>query len=238
MMNHQHGPPRPPASYVSSDASSQYSFTSSLGSGSSVWSSSGSEAFVYREDPSGWDGIAGAVTRRVDERDDRRRRFAAHILSGPFAQFSSRSSRRSRRRRSSSGDGSRPNFAGGGGGGGGIGRPPFMPPPQQPQHHHQQHHHHQFPQRSPSAESHHYGGEDQFVGHDEFGGHGHGYGHGPPPPPPAHPGPPPPGFDGGFIQLGGGGGGGGPMGGPPPQAAPDPYWGHQEPGMRPAEVWD
>ncbi|KAI1078046.1 hypothetical protein F5B20DRAFT_238768 [Whalleya microplaca] len=200
-----HGSPRPNGYISGSDTSSQYS-DESIDSWSSVWSSSPSEAFVYRDDPYGWDGIQGAVTRHADDRDDWRKRFAAHILSGPFAQR--RNGRRSRRRSTGS-RGSPPPIGIVGGLGG---RPPFQPQPPPPPQFHQQ--------RPPSAQS--YG--EQFI-HDEFQGHG------PPPPPPMHhnmgpPPPPPQGFDAGFIQLGGQQGGG-PM---PPQPPPDPYWGHQQPG--------
>ncbi|RYP93347.1 hypothetical protein DL770_000536 [Monosporascus sp. CRB-9-2] len=81
-------------SSVSSGSSGSSGYTWTIGSGSSIsstWSSSDSVSFVYRlDDPWGWgyDGIAGAVTRHVDRCADPKVRFAAHLLSGPFAQYS------------------------------------------------------------------------------------------------------------------------------------------------------
>ncbi|KAI0169035.1 hypothetical protein GGR52DRAFT_503672 [Hypoxylon sp. FL1284] len=186
-----------------SDTSSFYSAStvSSEGADSelSVWSTSESDSFVWRDDPWGFYGIGGAVTRYVDERDDRRKRFASHILSGPFAQF------RKKARQSSAGSSgrfaansrstSRPgatspgkgnhHFAPGPAGAG----PPFPPPQFQQRQFHQQQN---FRQGGPP----------------------------PPPPPPVRP-PANAGFEDGFIQLGGNNGG--PP--PPPQQHGDP-WGN------------
>ncbi|KAI6088660.1 hypothetical protein F4821DRAFT_86579 [Hypoxylon rubiginosum] len=176
-----------------SDTSSFYSVSTSSSGGAdsafSVWSSSASDSFVWRDDPWGFDGVGGAVTRFVDERDDRRRRFASHILSGPFAQFYKKE-----RKSSSSGRSGRsaasPRFPAGKPGGNQH-FPPPRPHNAQPQFHQ---HQGQFP-------------PGQF-GQQNFGPP-------PPPPPPVRPPGGNAGFDAGFIQLNGGGGGGGPP--PPPQ---------------------
>ncbi|KAI1768559.1 hypothetical protein GGR53DRAFT_379934 [Hypoxylon sp. FL1150] len=180
-----------------SDTSSFYSVSTRSSEGAdsaySVWSSSESDSFVWREDPWGFDGVGGAVTRFVDERDDRRRRVASHILSGPFAQFY----KKERKPSSSSGRpgrGSTARYANAS-----SGKQRFSPPrPQtaaQPPFHQGQ-----FP--------------GQFRPQQNFG---------PPPPPPPPPVRPPggnAGFEAGFIQLGGGGGGPPP---PPQQHGGDPW---------------
>ncbi|KAI4871094.1 hypothetical protein F4820DRAFT_4961 [Hypoxylon rubiginosum] len=184
-----------------SDTSSFYSVRTGSSGGAdsacSVWSSSESDSFVWRDDPWGFDGVGGAVTRFVDDRDDKRKRFASHFLSGPFAQFykkqrhsssgrpgrsaaSSRSTSRSSAASVSPGRGNNQHF---------VPRPPAGGPPfQQEQFHPGQFHQQNF--RGPP----------------------------PPPPPPIRP----PGgngaFEGGFIQLGGNGG---PP--PPPQHHGDPW---------------
>ncbi|KAI1106606.1 hypothetical protein F4804DRAFT_20287 [Jackrogersella minutella] len=182
-----------------SDTSSVYSVrTGSFGSadsGYSVWSSSDSDAYVWRDDPWGFDGVGGAVTRYVDERDDRRKRFAAHFLSGPFAQFYKKQRHpgpKARPGRSAGNSRSSSRSSNGGA---------------SPARGHNQH----FQPRPP-------GGEPQFR-QEQF--HQQQFQHqgfqGPPPPPP-----PPPaqaGFEGGFIQLGGPGG---PP--PPPQHHPVDPW--------------
>ncbi|KAI1095631.1 hypothetical protein F5B19DRAFT_311101 [Rostrohypoxylon terebratum] len=185
-----------------SDTSSVYSGRSgSIGSGDSlysVWSSSDSDSFVWRDDPWGFYGVGGAVTRYVDERDDRRRRFASHILSGPFAQFykkqrHSSSNSRPGRSAASSRSSSRPSN--------GVNSPGrghnqhFQPRPVsvEPQFHQE---HFQPPPPPPPP----------------F--HSQGF-QGPPPPPPPPPAPAHAGFEGGFIQLGGP---------PPPPQHPDDPW--------------
>ncbi|KAI1649431.1 hypothetical protein F4815DRAFT_209631 [Daldinia loculata] len=202
-----------------SDTSSFYSVRSG-DSAYSVWSSSESDSFVWRDDPEGFYGVGGAVTRYVDDRDDQRRRFAAHILSGPFAQFykkkrhassharpgrsahSSRSSSRSSTNSVSPGRGHHhhdPRF---------HSRPPSAGP-QYPQ---EQFREEQFHEEQFQEEQFHEAPFHQPPFHPGF--------HGGPPPPPPPPPPPaaPAGFEGGFIQLGG------PSGPPPPP--PDPVWGH------------
>ncbi|KAI1380340.1 hypothetical protein F4677DRAFT_256813 [Hypoxylon crocopeplum] len=189
-----------------SDTSSFYSVRSgsvdSADSGYSVWSSSESDSFVWREDPWGFGGVGGAVTRYVDERDDKRRRFAAHFLSGPFAQFyknkrSSSSNQRSGRSATSSRSSSRSS-------GGSV----------SPGRGHNQH----FQQRPVSVEPQFHQGpfqQQQQQQQQQF--HHQGF-HGPPPPPPPPPAAAgPAGFEGGFIQLGG------PSGPPPPPGAGDPW---------------
>ncbi|OTA92842.1 hypothetical protein M434DRAFT_12051 [Hypoxylon sp. CO27-5] len=174
-----------------SDTSSVYSrrlgsVGSAADSAYSVWSSSESDSFVWRDDPYGFNGVGGAVTRFVDERDDRRRRFAAHFLSGPFAQFykksrsSSSNSRSSGRSAGNSRSSSRSSTASARG-----------------------HNHHQHHYRPPSVEPQFH--QEQFPPQEPF--HHHNYG--PPPPPPPMPAAAPAGFEGGFIQIGG-------PGGPPP----------------------
>lgn len=74
-------------------------------SSSSSWSSSESVSYVYRDDPWGY-GVQGAVTRQVDRRANPNVKWAAHILSGPFAQF-----RRKKHNRSHSGSSRRSNQA-------------------------------------------------------------------------------------------------------------------------------
>ncbi|KAI0899203.1 hypothetical protein F4806DRAFT_328706 [Annulohypoxylon nitens] len=181
-----------------SDTSSVYSGRSgsidSADSLYSVWSSSDSDSFVWRDDPWGFYGVGGAVTRYVDERDDRRRRFASHILSGPFAQFSKKrhSSSNSRPGRSATSSRSSSRSSTGGASPGRGHNPHFQPRPMsvEPQFHQEQH----FQPPPPP----------QF--------HPQGYGPPPPPPPPV---PAQPGFEGGFIQLGGP---------PPPPQHPDDPW--------------
>ncbi|OTA62453.1 hypothetical protein K449DRAFT_382459, partial [Hypoxylon sp. EC38] len=168
-----------------SDTSSVYSrrlgsVGSAADSAYSVWSSSESDSFVWRDDPDGFNGVGGAVTRFVDERDDRRRRFAAHFLSGPFAQFykksrsSSSNSRSSGRSAGNSRSSSRSSTASARG-----------------------HNHHQHHYRPPSVEPQFH--QEQFPPQEPF--HHHNYG--PPPPPPPMPAAAPAGFEGGFIQIGG-----------------------------------
>ncbi|KAI2628814.1 hypothetical protein GGR54DRAFT_364754 [Hypoxylon sp. NC1633] len=185
---------RPDYRRAASDASSFYSVRSgSVDSAYSVWSSSESDSFVYREDPDGWFyGVDGAVTRFVDERDDRRRRFAAHILSGPFAQFYKR------HRANHSTSHARPGRTSAPGSRSSSRSSTNSVSPGRAQHHH-------FQPRPVSA------GPpppppQQF--HPQQGFHPHQGFHGPPPPPP----PPPPAagagagpdvFQNGFIQLGG-----------------------------------
>ncbi|KAI2622003.1 hypothetical protein GGS26DRAFT_258545 [Hypomontagnella submonticulosa] len=190
-----------------SDASSFYSVRSgsarSADSVSSIWSSSDSDAYVYRIDPYGFDNIGGAVTRYVDDRDSRRQRFAAHILSGPFAQFTKRAKHSSSGARSGRSAGnSRSSSRSSGGsvspGRGHGGHYHSRPPSVEPQFHQEPFHGEPYPQ-----EPFHQG---PFQHHNFQG---------PPPPPP--PPPAPAGFEGGFIQLGG------PSGPPPP---PDPAWGN------------
>ncbi|KAH7027879.1 uncharacterized protein B0I36DRAFT_351350 [Microdochium trichocladiopsis] len=98
------------SSSSSSSSSSGYfsmparSFSSALSNAS--YMSSGSESFVYCEDPTGflgWDGYLGAVTRAVDTTDDTRTRFAAHFMAGPFAQMTRKQIKRQKKRRGSSG---------------------------------------------------------------------------------------------------------------------------------------
>ncbi|KAI1177971.1 hypothetical protein F4777DRAFT_155252 [Nemania sp. FL0916] len=65
------------------------------GSTGSVWSNSDSVSYVFTDDPWavgrwGYDGMAGAVTRKTDTRDSRRIRFAAHMLRGPFGALQSK----------------------------------------------------------------------------------------------------------------------------------------------------
>ncbi|KAI1805287.1 hypothetical protein F4811DRAFT_551931 [Daldinia bambusicola] len=226
-----------------SDASSFYSNRSgSANSAYSVWSTSESDSFVWRDDPYGVYGVGGAVTRYVDDRDDSRRRFAAHILSGPFAQVYKKkrqqmsSSSRARPGRGSSSarssrSSSRSSMA--------------RVDPGRPGHHYHPDPRFQQQQRPVSAQPQYYHREEQFVDDDEqfqqepFHQEPYpqppfhpGFRGGPPPPPP----PPPPapaaaGFEGGFIQLGG------PGGPPPPPLSPqdDPVWGHDAgygPGVR------
>ncbi|KAI1402712.1 hypothetical protein F4819DRAFT_269957 [Hypoxylon fuscum] len=200
-----------------SDTSSFYSVRSgsirSEDSTSSVWSSSESDSFVWRDDPDGFYGVGGAVTRYVDERDDRRKRFAAHFLSGPFAQLiqkkrHSNSGSRPGRRAASSRSSSRSST-------GSISpgrhhnhhyspRPASVEPQfQQEQFHQEQFHQEQFHQDPFHPEP--------FHPHHNF--------QGPPPPPPPPAAAAPAGFETGFIQLGG------PSGPPPPPGPVDP-WGH------------
>ncbi|KAI1472832.1 uncharacterized protein F4812DRAFT_28168 [Daldinia caldariorum] len=216
-----------------SDASSFYSSRSgSANSAYSVWSISESDSFVWRDDPYGFYGVGGAVTRYVDDRDDSRRKFAAHILSGPFAQFYKKkrqqTSSRARPGRSSthsSRSSSRSSMASANADPGRPGH--FQPDPR-------------FQQRPASAQPQYYHQEQQFDDEEQFqqepflqepypqppfhpGFHG-----GPPPPPPPPPAPAGAGFEGGFIQLGG-------PGGPPPPPQGDPVWGHDAgygPGVR------
>ncbi|KAI0377031.1 hypothetical protein F5Y04DRAFT_192931 [Hypomontagnella monticulosa] len=193
-----------------SDTSSFYSVRSgsarSADSVSSVWSSTESDAYVYRIDPWGFDGVGGAVTRYVDERDDSRKRFAAHILRGPFAQFykkhqkhasssgarSGRSAGNSRSSSRSSGGSVSPGRGHGG---------------------HHQHYHSRPPSVEPQFHQEPFPGEPYPPEQFHQGPFQHHF-QGPPPPPPP---PPAPGFEGGFIQLGG-------NNGPPPP--PDPAWGN------------
>ncbi|XXG95913.1 hypothetical protein Hte_002189 [Hypoxylon texense] len=184
-----------------SDTSSMYSRSSGgADSACSVWSSSESDSFVWREDPWGFYGIGGAVTRFVDERDDRRRRLASHILSGPFAQFykKERQSNSGRPGRSATSSRSTSRSSAAGISPGRRNNPPFMPRP---------------PTAGPPFQ------QGQFPP-----GQFRQQNFGPPPPPPPPPIRPPggnPGFEGGFIQLDGNGGHGGPP--PPPQHHGDPW---------------
>ncbi|OTB09563.1 hypothetical protein M426DRAFT_81677 [Hypoxylon sp. CI-4A] len=187
----------------SSDTSSFYSVSSgssdSADSGYSVWSSSESDSFVWRDDPWGFYGVGGAVTRYVDDRDDRRKRLASHILSGPFAQFykkkqHSKSSARTGRSAASSRSSSRSSTSSVSPGRGHDYDDHFQPRPP--------------PNVGPQFH------QEPFHPGQQF----HPNHFGPPPPPP----PPPPapaggpaGFEGGFIQLGGP---------PPPPRQHDPIW--------------
>ncbi|KAI0839810.1 hypothetical protein F5Y06DRAFT_15531 [Hypoxylon sp. FL0890] len=168
-----------------SDTSSVYSrsvdsLRSSADSAYSVWSSSESDSFVWRDDPWGFYGVGGAVTRYVDDRDDRRRRFAAHILSGPFAQFYKKPRQSSSRSGRSAGNSRSSSRSSTGSASPGRGHNHhFRPPSVEPQFHQEQ-----FPPQEP------------FQHHN----------YGPPPPPPPPPAAAPAGFEGGFIQLGGPGG--------------------------------
>ncbi|KAF3061786.1 hypothetical protein GL218_03116 [Daldinia childiae] len=209
-----------------SDTSSFYSVRSG-DSAYSVWSSSESDSFVWRDDPYGFYGVGGAVTRYVDDRDDQRKRFAAHILSGPFAQFykkkrhassharpgrsthSSRSSSRSSTNSVSPGRGHHhdPRFH-------------SRPPSAGPQYHQEQFREEQFHEEQFQEEQFHEASFHQPPFHPGFHG-------GPPPPPPPPPPAAPAGFEGGFIQLGGGP--------PPPPPPQDPVWGNDAgygPGVR------
>ncbi|KAI1211314.1 uncharacterized protein F4807DRAFT_33376 [Annulohypoxylon truncatum] len=167
-----------------SDTSSVYSGRSgSVGSADSlysVWSSSDSDSFVWREDDSGFYGIGGAVTRYVDERDDRRKRFASHILSGPFAQFYKKQRHSSSNSRPGRSPRSNPRSSNVGASSGRGHNQHFQPRPVsvEPQFH-QEH----FQPPPPPF-------------------HPYGF-NGPPPPPPPPPAPAHAGFEGGFIQLGG-----------------------------------
>ncbi|KAI0907813.1 hypothetical protein F4824DRAFT_500825 [Ustulina deusta] len=196
---------------------------SSNGSTGSVWSTTDSVSFVYTDDPYwapwwGYEGVRGAVTRKDDRRDDRRVRFAAHLLRGPFAGHKSKKhgSHRHHHRDSDS----RSDCSSSSGSSSSSRRhrqfsrgPSPMPPPP-----------HAYP-----------GPPDPHHQHPQ---HFDNFGHGPPmpmmgqprPPPPMMAGPPPqPGFEAGFIQLGGGGG-------PPPQR--DPVWGHDAQYDGEPVVWD
>ncbi|KAI2468334.1 hypothetical protein F4781DRAFT_432457 [Annulohypoxylon bovei var. microspora] len=188
-----------------SDTSSVYSRSpGSIGSADSlysVWSSSDSDSFVWRDDPWGFYGVGGAVTRYVDDRDDKRKRFASHILSGPFAQFYKKqrqSSSNSRPGRSAASSRSSSRSSTGGAGPGRGHNQHFQPRPAsvEPQFHQEPFHPPPF--------------------------HHQGF-HGPPPPPPPPPAAAPAGFEGGFIQLGG------PP--PPPQHMGDPWDNAYEPGV-------
>jgi hypothetical protein len=116
----------------SSSRSSEYSRTLySDDSTSSTWSSSDSVSFVYRCGPWGYDGVEGAITRRVDRRASPRVQAAAHILSGPFAQLGRRKKHSSsKKHKQSLPQGARPPFGQFGQGfpppshGGGIPPPP------------------------------------------------------------------------------------------------------------------
>ncbi|RWA04571.1 hypothetical protein EKO27_g10534 [Xylaria grammica] len=185
------------------DASSNYS-----GSTGSVWSTSDSASFVYIDDPDwvwGYEGVRGAVTRKDDRQDDRRVRFAAHFLRGPFAGHKSKKHSSSHQHRDSD---SRSNYSSSSGSSSSTRRhrqfsrgPSPMPPP--PPHGYPGSPH---PQQHPQQFNNFHPGPPMGMGQ-------------PPPPPQMMPGPPPqPGFEAGFIQLGGGGGG------PPPHQ--DPVWGH------------
>ncbi|KAI1777103.1 hypothetical protein F4818DRAFT_336551 [Hypoxylon cercidicola] len=182
-----------------SDTSSFYSVRTGSSGGAdsacSVWSSSESDSYVWREDPWGFDGVGGAVTRFIDERDDRRRRFASHFLSGPFAQFYKKS------RKSSSGRSGRSTSRSSGNPGMGNNHhfvprpgPPGPAGPAGPPFQQEQFRPGQFRQQN--------------------------FGPPPPPPPPVRPAGVNAGFEAGFIQLGGGGNGGPP---PPPQHPGDPW---------------
>ncbi|KAI1185356.1 hypothetical protein F5B17DRAFT_35502 [Nemania serpens] len=209
-----------------SDASSNYS-----GSTGSVWSTTGSVSFVYTYDPDwnwwGYEGVRGAVTRKEDKEDDRRVRFAAHFLRGPFGKLKSKkhSSRHhdSHRRRDSD---SRSDYSSS-----------------------------SSSSHSSSSRGHFSRGSSPIPPPPPHGYSGSPYPHGPPPPhppPPHHPGhyddfplgppigmrpPPPPqmacppahsGFEAGFIEINRGGG---------PPASHDPVWGHDAHYRGEAEVW-
>ncbi|KAI8958353.1 hypothetical protein F5Y11DRAFT_41483 [Daldinia sp. FL1419] len=204
-----------------SDTSSFYSVRSgSADSAYSVWSASESDSFVWRDDPYGVYGVGGAVTRYVDERDDSRRRFAAHILSGPFAQLYKKkrhtaSHSHSHARPGRSAHHPRSNSRSSTGsvspGPGHFHDPRFGPPPPPPpgpQYHEEQFHEEQFHEEQFHEEQFHQEPYPQAQApfHPGFRG-------GPPPPPP--PPPAPTGFEGGFIQL---------NGPPPPQD--DLVWGN------------
>ncbi|KAI1455057.1 hypothetical protein F4805DRAFT_293379 [Annulohypoxylon moriforme] len=185
-----------------SDTSSVYSARSgSVGSADSlysVWTSSDSDSFVWRDDPFGFYGVGGAVTRYVDDRDDVRKRFASHILSGPFAQFykkQRRSSDKGRPSRSANSSRSSSRSSNGGASPGrGHNHGHFQPRPVSAE-----------PQFEPQFHQEHFQPPPQF--HPGF--------HGGPPPPPPPPAPAHAGFDGGFIQL---------NGPPPPPQHPDDPW--------------
>ncbi|KAG4221032.1 hypothetical protein PC116_g30491 [Phytophthora cactorum] len=195
-----------------SDTSSFYSVSSgSANSAYSVWSASESDSFVWREDSQGFYGITGAVTRYSDDRDDTRRKFAAHILSGPFAQYYKKKRQQHTSSRARSGRSSRSSPVVGANPGRAFHPDPRFqqrPVPVEPQYHHQEQ---QFPEDQFQQEQFHQ--EPYPPQHPPFHPAFHG---GPPPPPP--PPPAPAGFEGGFIQLGG------PSGPPPPQE--DPVWGN------------
>ncbi|KAI1387441.1 uncharacterized protein F4822DRAFT_282632 [Hypoxylon trugodes] len=212
--------PRPRNGSFGSDTSSFYSGRSgsvvSADSTSSIWSSSESDSFVWRDDPWGFYGVGGAVTRYVDQGDDRRRKVASHILSGPFAQFykkqrqsnsRSHSHSHSRPKRSANSSRSSSRSSNGNASPPRAHSQPFPPRPMnfEPEFH----------------EDEMYDDVEQF--HEEPFMQGP-FGHPPPqfrgpPPPPPPPAAPPAGFEGGFIQLGG------PSGPPPPPPPPqgDPW---------------
>ncbi|KAI3321244.1 hypothetical protein HD806DRAFT_202798 [Xylariaceae sp. AK1471] len=201
-----------------SDTSSSYS-----GSTGSVWSTTDSVSFVYTDDPGwaswGYEDIRGAVTRKDDRRDDRRLRFAAHFLRGPFAGNKSKKKHHGSSSHHRDSD-SRSTYSSSSSGSSSSGRrqrqfsrgpSPHMPPPPNaypgsPHPHHEMHHPQHF---------------------DHFPQHGPQMGMGPPPPPPMAGPPPQAGFEAGFIQLGGGG--------PPPQSH-DPWGNDAQHGG--SEVWD
>jgi len=195
----------------------------SSGSTGSIWSTTQSLSFVYTDDPSwafwGYDDIRGAVTRRDDRQDERRVRFAAHFLRGPFASHKSkkhhhRSSDTQSISSSSSGSSTssrrQRQFARGP-------SPMPMPMPIPPQGH-------GYPG---SQHPHHPQAQFQHQHPQQFGGFPQGPSMGPPPPGPMAGPPPQPGFEAGFIQLGGGG--------PPPQHE-DPVWGQHS--QYDGEVYD
>ncbi|KAI0441869.1 hypothetical protein F4803DRAFT_399904 [Xylaria telfairii] len=202
-------PRRPP-----SDAAS---YSSSTGS---IWSTTDSVSFVYTDnvDWAWWgdEGIRGAVTRKDDKRDERRIRFAAHFLRGPFAGHKSKKHSSSRRRDSDT----QSNYSSNSGHSSSSRRqrefsrgPPPMPPPP----------------------SHAYAGPPPPPQH-QHPQHFDNFSHVPPmgmrPPPPPMPGPPQqPGFEAGFIQIGGGGGG------PPSHHNHDPWNNGPQYDGEP-EVWD
>ncbi|KAI0878716.1 hypothetical protein GGS24DRAFT_496690 [Hypoxylon argillaceum] len=174
----------------------------------SVWSTTDSVSFVYTDDPDwawwGYDGVRGAVTRKDDRRDDRRVRFAAHFLRGPFAGQKSKKHHGSSRRHRDRDDDARSDCSSSSGsstssrrrGQFSRGPSPMPMPMPPPQHQGYPGSPHPYPQQPPHF--------------DNFGGPP------PPPPPPMAMGPPPqqPGFEAGFIQLNG------------PPAHHDPVWGH------------
>ncbi|KAI0450792.1 hypothetical protein F5B21DRAFT_415358 [Xylaria acuta] len=194
-------------------ASDAASYSSSTGS---VWSTTDSVSFVYTdEEPWAWwgyEGIRGAVTRKDDRRDDRRIRFAAHLLRGPFAGHKSKkhsSSHHSHRQDSDT----RSNYSSSSGHSSSSRRqrefsrgPSPMPPPPL----------HAYPGPPPPPPPHHQPPQ-HFDQHFDNFPHGTPMGMRPPPPPPPPMAGPPPqaGFEAGFIQIGGGGGG--------PPARHDPW---------------
>ncbi|KAI0469003.1 hypothetical protein F4859DRAFT_145007 [Xylaria cf. heliscus] len=197
-------------------ASDAASYSSSTGS---VWSTTDSVSFVYTDDVDwawwGYEGIRGAVTRKDDKRDDRRIRFAAHFLRGPFAGHKSKKHSSGHRHSHSRDSDTRSNYSSSSGHSSSSRRqnefsrgPSPMPPPPP----------NAYPGPPPPPPQHF---DNNFYGPQ--------MGMRPPPPPPMSAPPPQPGFEAGFIQIGGGGGGG-------PQAH-DPWNSNTQYDGEP-EVWD